>query len=72
MEKIVTKTVHDLLLESPDACVPALQAAWKAAAVGNWMEVSKQLGFAAEHGDTAWHVECGERADNFYAKARAA
>lgn len=67
-----TKTVYDLLLQSPDESVSTVQAAWKAVAAGNWLEVSKMLGYAAEHGETVWHDECQTMADEFYAKARAA
>lgn len=66
----MSKTVYDLLLESPDASIPALQSAWRAAAAGDWLTVAKQLGYAAEDGTTAWHDECQVMADSFYAKAR--
>ena len=69
---MTNKTVHNLLLEAPDASVSTLQLAWKAAAAGDWMEVAKQLGYAAEHGDTPWHDECQALSDEFHAKAKEA
>lgn len=66
-----TKTVYDLLLQSPAESVSTVQAAWKSVAAGDWLEASKHLGYAAEHGETDWHDECQTMADGFRAKAQA-